>query len=56
MLLDQARKTGLGQTTPRLGTTGRNARIWTKIEEFGPTQVHMAPFEDIFNQNESYRV
>ena len=24
LLLDQAGKTGLGQTTPRLGTTGKN--------------------------------
>ena len=36
--------------------TGKNARIWTKIEELGAIQVHMAPFELIFNQNESYRV
>ena len=28
----------------------------SKIKEFDPIQVHMAPFELIFNQNGSYRV
>ena len=36
--------------------TGKNARIWTNVTESGPNQVHVAPFEFIFNQNESYKV
>ena len=31
-------------------------QIWVKIMEFGPNQVHMAPFEVILKQNGSYRV
>ena len=34
----------------------KNDSFWTKIKEFGPNQVHMAPFEVILKQNGSYRV
>ena len=43
---------------PRASGSLQKCRIFytVKIKEFDPNQVHMAPFELIFNQNESYRV
>ena len=33
-----------------------DCQIWDKIMEFGPNQVHMAPFGLILNQNRSHMV
>ena len=50
---------GFGLSSPMGSTFYKNvAKCWSEsgqIKEFGPNQVHMAPFEVILKQNGSYR-